>query len=127
VAPTSVVAKAVLEKYTWHTATLYWYHLVYCTAVTVPQGRIYSVAPTSDPRPGLPRWTQPSLTVLREEEALKQYGPRQVFNQTQALVLLLQAATWKVRTWQTFAQRLARKPCSVCYISLLVLGGIGPQ
>lgn len=54
------------------------------------------VRPLSEERVGLPLWAAPELRVVGQGEVEELFGPRQVYDQRGALVLLLQAATWKV-------------------------------
>lgn len=87
------------------------------------QGGVYIVAPQQEPRPGLPLWTQSGVKVLRQEEVLQQYGPRQVFSQAEALVLLLQATTWKVGPLMMTTLRLVLG--GHCLLHLLHVGAGG--
>ncbi len=68
-----------------------------CVCVCHTQGQVIQVAPSDLIRPGLPMWTAVTQTVMRTEQVEEAHGPRPLYTQQEAVLLLTQGATWKVR------------------------------
>ena len=60
------------------------------------QGEVYIVVREGDQRPGLPLWVSSFVQTATEQEAQAEHGLSKVYGQEDALMLLLNGATWKV-------------------------------